>query len=589
PIRPSGLFNHNALIEVNQAGVEQIEIVRGPGSALYGAGAIGGAVNFVTPRGGTAPRASAALRGGDIGYGRFDGQASGQVEGVDLFVAGYGARQRDGIREHSDYDKLSLTARADARLGAATRLTATASLNNLTTDTDGSLDSTNFFGNGLTSLQTFTNREVRSGRAALRLDHVWGSTQRTSVTAFGRANRVGQNPHYRLRISGDDPSQATGEVNDNAFRSLGLMAQHEADLGPARVLVGGLGDWTPASYVAELTRVTRDAASGQFLSFTETDSLLTDYDVTLGNLAAYGQVEVEPVPRLRLVASLRYDRVRYDLDNALPPGSFSGAADRADTFSRLTPRVGVVYAVTPERGVYANASQGFLPPEAGELYRGVQVPTLRPAVFNSVEAGAFGRFFDGRLALDAAVYRMDGDDEIVTVRLADGSRVDRNAGQTRHEGIEYAVTVQPDAVWSLRLGGTNARHEYVEFVVDEREGRETRFDGNTMDRAPAFVANGEVAVRPPFARGLRLAGEVQRVSGYWMDPQNTTRYDGHTVVNLRARYAGPALRGLELWGALQNVTDTRYATTAAVSFGSQRYSPGLPRSITVGVGYRLDR
>ena len=588
PIRPAGLFNHNALIEVNAAGVDRIEIVRGPGSALYGAGAVGGAVNVVTPAPGAAPRLGVAARGGTEGYGRIDAQGAGTVGGVGVFAAGYGARQRDGLREHSDYDKLSLTARADAALGRDTRLTATASLNTLTTDTDGSLDSLTFFGGGVTSQQTFTNREVRAGRAALRLDRVWGDTQRTTVTAFGRANRIGQNPHYRLRIDRDEPARATGEVNDNAFRSLGLMAQHEVERGPVRLLAGGLADWTPASYVAELTVVDRDPATGIFTGFTATDSLLTDYDVTLANLAAYGQAEWTVGP-VRVVGGLRLDRVRYALDNALPPGSFSGAADRSDTFSRLTPWLGVVYTAMPERGLYANASQGFLPPEAGELYRGVQVPSLRPAVFDSYEAGGFGRFLDGRLALDAAVYRMDGRDEIVTARLEDGSRVDRNAGRTRHQGVEVAATFQPDAVWSLRVAGTHARHTYRAFVVDERAGRELRYDGNEMERAPAFVANGELAVRPPMAPGLRLAAEVQRVSGYWMDPENTVRYDGHTVLNVRARYAGRALRGAEVWVWLLNATDARYATAAAVSFGRQQYAPGTPRAVTVGLGYRLGR
>ena len=589
PIRPAGLFNHNALIEVNQAGVEQIEIIRGPGSALYGAGAIGGAVNFTTSRPSTAPRAGVTVRGGSYGYGRLDAQGAGQVGDVDVFVAGYGARQRDGLREHSDYDKLSLTGRADAPLGAHTRLTATATVNHLTTDTDGSLDSLNFFTNGFSSLQTFTNREVRATRGALRLDHIWGATQRSSITAFGRTNRVGQTPHYRLRINPSDPSEASGEINDNAFRSLGLMAEHQLEAGPIRVLAGGIYDWTPASYVARFIDVDRDAETGRFLGFADSDSLLTDYEVTLGNVAAYSQLEVELVEGLRAIGSLRYDRVRYALDNALPPGSFSGAADTTNTYARFTPRVGLVYAITPERGVYANVSQGFLPPEVGELYRGVQVPTLRPSTFNSYEVGAFGRFLDGRLSLDATLYRMLGDDEIVTVRLADGSSVDRNAGQTTHEGIEYAITLRPDDVWSLRFGGTNARHTYDAFTVDLREGRETSYDGNRMDQAPGFVANGELAVQLPMVQGLRLATEAQRVSGYWMDPDNTTRYGGHTVINLRARYAGPALRGLEMWASLLNVADARYATTAAVSFGRQQYSPGLPRSLTLGLGYRIGR
>ena len=205
----------------------------------------------------------------------------------------------------------------------------------MTTDTDGSLDSTSFFGGGVTSLQTFTNREVRAGRAALRLDREWSPTQRTSVTAFGRANRVGQNPHYRLRINQENPAQATGEVNDNAFRSLGVQAQHEARLGPVRVLGGSLLDRSPASYVATFTSVDRDAATGIFTGFTDTDSLLTDYDVTVlehgGLCAGRGRAGGPPATRGRRA---RRDRIGYDLDNALAPGAFSGAADRS---GRLSP------------------------------------------------------------------------------------------------------------------------------------------------------------------------------------------------------------------------------------------------------------
>ena len=46
--------------------VEQVEIVRGPQSALYGSGAIGGLVHLVTRAGG-APRASVSMEGGEYG------------------------------------------------------------------------------------------------------------------------------------------------------------------------------------------------------------------------------------------------------------------------------------------------------------------------------------------------------------------------------------------------------------------------------------------------------------------------------------------------------------------------------------------
>ncbi|RYZ19224.1 MAG: TonB-dependent receptor, partial [Chitinophagaceae bacterium] len=48
PVRTTGDFNHNALIEINQASLERIEVVKGPASSLYGSEAVGGAINFIT-------------------------------------------------------------------------------------------------------------------------------------------------------------------------------------------------------------------------------------------------------------------------------------------------------------------------------------------------------------------------------------------------------------------------------------------------------------------------------------------------------------------------------------------------------------
>ena len=48
PIRTSGLYSSNALIEINTSNIHSIEILKGPASALYGAEAIGGVVNFLS-------------------------------------------------------------------------------------------------------------------------------------------------------------------------------------------------------------------------------------------------------------------------------------------------------------------------------------------------------------------------------------------------------------------------------------------------------------------------------------------------------------------------------------------------------------
>jgi outer membrane receptor protein involved in Fe transport len=126
--------------------------------------------------------------------------------------------------------------------------------------------------------------------------------------------------------------------------------------------------------------------------------------------------------------------------------------------------------------------------------------------------------------------------------------------------------------------------------VDERAGQEVVYDGNRMEAAPAFLANGEVAYSPAYLPGARLAVEGERVSGYFMDPENTTRYGGHFVVNVRGSYEFQgALRGFELWASLLNAADVLYATNASISFGQAQYTPGLPRSVTLGLAYRFGR
>ena len=56
PIRPVGIFNHNALNEINLTGAGEVEVLKGPASSLYGSNAVGGAVNFLTRAPSATPR-----------------------------------------------------------------------------------------------------------------------------------------------------------------------------------------------------------------------------------------------------------------------------------------------------------------------------------------------------------------------------------------------------------------------------------------------------------------------------------------------------------------------------------------------------
>ena len=579
PIRPTGVFNHNALIEINMAALKTIEVVKGPASSIYGSEAIGGSINFITPEAPAIPTANISLQGDNLGYKRVDFGAGTTVKKVGLYVGGYYANRQNGYREHNDFNKLGLTLRGDVRIGERDKLTTTASIINYQSDMSGSIDSADFYSKNYPSNHTFTERTVKALRVRSTFDHYWSDQGKTAFTVFLRNNSIGQIPSYQVRDNFTDPSKATGVINDNSFTSYGTIIQHSQELGWLNArLIGGLSlDFSPNSFYEEFIYIARNE-EGIYTDYTQVDSLLTDYEVGLLNTAAYAQFEFNPLARLHVVMAARYDRFDYDYNNFLTPDAFSGAPDSKDHYENFSPKIGFTYDFGKERGVYGNYSIGFVPPQVSELYRGVKVPVLEPSVYYNLEAGGWFAFAQ-KGKIDVSLYQLKGTNEIISVFLDDGTIENRNAGETIHQGIEYAIQYAPHETISLRFGGTNARHEYVNFIENGKN-----YDGKSMEGAPDWIANAEIMYYPSFLKGARISLEWQHLGPYYMDAANSEKYEGFDVLNLRMGYR---FKGFEGWFNILNLTDQLYATRVSKSNWGKSYSPGDPRTFSVGVGYRF--
>ncbi|GAB2535833.1 TonB-dependent receptor domain-containing protein [Rufibacter soli] len=580
PIRTSGDFNHNALIEVNMAALKTIEVIKGPASSLYGSEAIGGAVNFITKAPASVPAAQVQLEGSNRGYRRTNYSTSSTFGKVGVYAGGYFAAQSHGVMSHSDFEKLAFTLRTDYKINHRSQLTTSASLVKYETDQTGGLDSTHFFRKDYSSLHTFSYRKVDALRVRSTLEHAWNPANQTQATVFFRRNAIGQNPFYAIANVKGNPLKAKGEINEDRFSSYGFLAQHRKTLGflNANLTAGTSLDYSPATYTAHFIDVTRNE-QGVYTGFAASDSLLTHYAVNLLNTAAYGQLEVSPVDALKLVAALRYDRLDYAFDNFLPPSAFTGAPDEKNGFRQVAPKLGLTYAFQKNLGLYVNYSVGFAPPQITELYRGMKVPQLKPSDYRNYEAGVWWSFWQQNAYAELSLYQMDGTNEIISTRLEDGSYQNQNAGQTRHRGLEYALTITPIKSLSFKFSGTNARHLFLNYVE-----RGQNYSGKEMATAPDFIGNAEMAYKPSFLPNLRLALEWQHVGGYFMDPANTERYTGYDLLHARASYA---YHGFEAWAHVLNLTNTLYATTVDKYAYGKSYRTGLPITLQVGLGYQF--
>lgn len=589
PIRTTGLFNHNALLEINMANVRNIEVIKGPSSSMYGSEAIGGVVNFISYAPTVAPELRLSVMGNDRGYRRTDLQSGFTTGNVGIAVSGYYADRDNNYMEYSDYHKSTLTARIDYRFSGSTSLTNKITWVDYYSDMPGGIDSNMFAKKQFTNPHTFTYRKVQAWRYQSTLTHKWSQAGKTSLSIAFRDNTIEQNPAYRIkddfRKRGDSWSGrkdlAHGEINNSSFKSYALIGQHRQNFSWMNsVLIGGItADFSPSAYTAQYIRIRKDTVTNNYAGYENIDSALSDYKTKIFNYASFLNFEFSPLEKLRVVASVRYDLFRYNFKNSLPGSSFSGSPDAINDFSRISSKIGATYNFSSKTGIYANYSEGFVPPQVTEMYNGVKVPDLKPSVARNYEAGGWFEIINKVLTAELSVYRLNSTNEIVSTKLDDGSFANRNAGRTMHQGVEVGVSATPLKELTIRWSGAYSKHKFVEY----REKGET-YDGNEMNGAPNWMYNTEVWYKPVFMKRFRIGAELQHVGDYYADAKNTSAYEGYTVLNLRAGYE---FRSIEIWINAMNITDNYYASIVTKSNSGYSYTLADPRNINIGFAYNF--
>jgi outer membrane receptor protein involved in Fe transport len=286
-----------------------------------------------------------------------------------------------------------------------------------------------------------------------------------------------------------------------------------------------------------------------------------------------------------------YDNKTTDGDIVVTPFYQSGrtvtyhhVADTSVTYNRLSAKLGATYQLTASDSLYMAYREAFRAPSEGQLFRpgrSTNTLNLKPVKIQNREIGFRGKRSDWRY--DMAIYSMIKRDDIVTYTHSDGSRESVNAGETLHEGTELGLAIDITSRLSFDLAASYAKHTYEAWVVNTTG---TDYSGKEMSTAPRQIMSARLGYKPGFLNNGLIELEWEKLGAYWMDNANTTRYEGHTLYNLRINYA--LLEKLELYGRVMNMTDERYATNASYSSSAgEEFAPGMPRTVYVGLSYQL--
>ncbi|MEL7482196.1 MAG: TonB-dependent receptor, partial [Pseudomonadota bacterium] len=310
-----------------------------------------------------------------------------------------------------------------------------------------------------------------------------------------------------------------------------------------------------------------------------------DYSVGFNAYSPYIQHERELLDGLKLTLGLRYDRLRYDFENALddvPGDARFQVADRVDTFDAVSPKVRLLWDVTADHQVFARYARGFRAPRASELYEleaGQAEFVLDPETADSGEIGWRAQWFGDRLSTELIGYWQVTRDGVVTDVQTAAGPISINAGSSRFAGIETAIrAILPYGV-DAQLAFAWQDFEYRQFGAEPG----SPFDGNQIEEAPETIGNLTINWVPPFYDRVTVTNRVRHLGQWALNPANTLFTDNEFIWSLLGEWRVTDRLAVEF--RLENVTDNSFAVFADAPFFAPagRVRPGQPRTISGGL------
>ena len=569
PTRPSAFCNVNQLFEVGSEFAGRIEVVRGPGTALYGSNALHGIVNVLNPLPGTN---NASLEFGANDFRRARTTLSNDNSLLSVVHADDG-----GFRDDSGYRQSKLHASTSFDLsGSDLRIAFSAT--DLDQETAGFIVGEDAYRDPLVN-RSNPNPEAFRRADSQRLYAVWTLEEsEIELRPFLRRNEMRFLQHFL-------PGQP---LEENGHVSAGLIASKSLRFRNAQLLVGFDLEWADTYLRQTQSGPTQGSA---FLQETRPEGRHYDYDADSLLAAPWLHSEISVSDNLSVDIGLRAEYVDYDYRNNLLDGNtrddgtvcgfggclYSRPADRSDSFTNLAPKVGMSYALSSRTTVFARLARGFRAPQLTELYRlqnGQSAADLDSERVDSIELGWRHSGDDIYAEIAAFAMRKRGS----VLRDADGFNVSN--GRSRHSGVEASVDWPLSNLLRLKTNVSYARHTYDFDLVAARG--ETFVSGNDVDTAPRWLGSLELLLTP--LDTLELALQWSAIGDYFIDAENRFSYPGHDLVNLRA---GVDIgERFTVTARLNNVLDDDYADRADFAFGNFRYFPGRGRELFIELRYQ---
>ncbi len=585
---------------IDLGSTEQIEVIRGPSSSLYG-NAAGGVIQLKTQILEQQQPLRLEVKGTAGSYNLRKWQAKALGNGKNYhYTLNLSQTQSDGFRDHSAYKYLQFNSIAGYELTENLFLTGMLNYYNapyllnpssLPKD-DADRDPTKSRGFIVSQGAAEQPAQLQGGiTGTLSLDN----DDYIKLTLYG-IRRTLINPIPGRII---DLERGAGGVRSSYHSHFTLATI------PVRIVTGfdyEIQDDLRKEFINNgLPEGTgQNGAPEEIFNRIQYGDQLVNQDETVSGYGPFAQVEAAIVPKVRIQGGLRYDWYKFRVDDHLTEDEIDQSGTRI--MEQLSPMVGINYLPYPNLSLYGNYSTAFQTPTSSELSNrpaaeGGFNPDLDPENIQSMEIGARGTLFSPGFRYNITAFTMGIEDMIIPFQIDDPTSEEvfhENAGAARNSGIEafFQWRLSTQARWKFSY--TFMHFVFQDYLVALNDDEMLQIKGNRVPGVPPHKIHTEFI----YNHESGMYGEIQI---QWMGEYFTNNFNGpapgvtaperhfinndYSTVGLKVgnRFTLAGLQ-LSLFGGVDNLFDERYnASIVPNAFGGNYFEPAPGRHWYLGV------
>lgn len=580
-VRLDGLFGTPGIwIGEEVYGLERIEVLKGPGSMLYGRTSLGGMVNMVSKKPKHDDFATATVSAGNYGFGEIgiDAGTTMADDQVGLRLVAMGRNRGsfvDGVEDSqrlyvapsltwwaSDRTSITLLGQIiDDHINAAWPLPAAGFI---TANPNGEIPRELNVGEPDHQNHVDRRRMMVGYELAHRFSDDVGVRQNLRVAHF-RSDFQGIYPgslladdrtltrsvytyeNERVDAQADtmlDVRIESGQVRHDLMAGIDLAHSQEKAVGEYGA-IGSLDIFNPV-YGQD---------PGPFTPYTK-------LDVTSRSLGLYLQDQATIARDLVVTGGLRWDRINTDNTERMTD------VTTTSTDAALTWRLGAAYQFHPVASVFAGYSTAFTPQPYNKTVDGEVVD---PETGNQIEAGVRLLDQEGHFGATLAAFQITREDVATEDQANPGFSV--VTGEQRSRGIEFDGMMKPGN--GFELTGTYA---FIKAVVTKDNSLPV---GDRLRNVPDHSVTGwaKYTLQDGSLKGVGLGLGGRWYSSQAGDLPNTFELPAYAVLDAGLFYdRGPLSAQLNVY----NLLDKSYATG---SYNDVYVQPGDPLTVRGSVSY----